>query len=354
MKERLLALRPILLRVIGYPAFFTFFFVLFLYLTFPWDRLRESLVAAAEAPRVTTSGRATPSNMELSIGSLSPTFLPGVEARDVRVTLLPTRSTERPVVMNLDKLRLRLSIFALLAQRASLSFSVVGMGGTIDGSASIALGKPATPRISPLRAFEVTLADVRAGEVAPLVSMVGLPLGGSLSGNITVDIPEGDVSQTTGSVRLTADRLTVGNGQAQFQIPHFGGVTIEQIRAGRLTANADIRRGVVQFTNVSAHSEEFDLQMDGRIDLRPNFADSALNLGMRFRLTDVYRAKSEQAGRIMSVMDMAPDLRRARRPDGLYAFRCSGTFDRSINCPPDSRASSAPAPGAAMPPGFSP
>lgn len=353
MKDRLLALRPIVLRVVGYPLFFLFFFVTFLYATFPWDRLREAIVAAAEAPRLSPSGRATPSNMEVAIGSLSPTFLPGVEARNVHVTLLPERSTDRPVSMTIDKLRLRLSIFALLAQRASISFSMLGLGGSIEGSASVALGTPATPRISPLRSFEVTLENVRLGQVAPLVSMVGLPLGGNLSGNITVEIPEGDVAQTEGSVRLTTDRLTVGDGHAQFQIPHFGGVTIEQIRAGRLEATADIRRGVVQFTRVGAHSEEFDLQIDGRIDLRPNFADSALNLGLRFRLTDIYRVKSEQAGRIMSVMDMAPDLRRARRPDGLFAFRCSGTFDRSINCPPDSRASAA-TPGAAMPAGFSP
>lgn len=352
MKERLLALRPILLRVIGYPAFFLFFFVLFLYLTFPWDRLREAVVAAAEAPRMTPSGRATPSTMELSIGSLSPTFLPGVEARDVVVTLLPQRSTDRPVSMTIDKLRLRISLFALLTQRANVSFSVAGMGGTIDGSASVALGTPATPRISPLRSFEVALDSIRAGQVAPLVSMVGLPLGGSLSGTITVDIPEGDVSRTEGSVRLVADRLTVGDGQAQFQIPHFGGVTIEQIRAGRLTANADIRRGVLQFTNVAAHSDEFDLQMDGGVTLRPNFADSLINLGLRFRLTDAYRAKSEQAGRIMSVMDMAPDLRRARRPDGLYAFRCTGTPDRSVNCP--AAPSGGAGAGAAQPPGFSP
>lgn len=353
MKERLLALRPILLRVIGYPLFFLFFFVVFLYATFPWDRLREAVVAAAEAPRVSPSGRVTPSNLELAIGSLSPTFLPGVEARDVTVTLLPQRPTDRPASMRIDKLRLRLSIFALLAQRARVSFTMLGLGGSVEGSASVALGTPATPRISPLRAFDATLEGVGVGQIAPLVSMVGLPLGGSLNGTITVDIPDGDVSKTEGSVRLVADRLTVGDGRAQFQIPHFGGVTIEQIRAGRLEATADIRRGVVQFTRVGAHSGEFDLQIDGRIDLRPNFADSALNLGLRFRLTDVYRAKSEQAGRIMSVMDMAPDLRRARRPDGLFAFRCTGTFERSINCPPDARAA-ATAPGAAMPAGFAP
>jgi type II secretion system protein N len=352
MKERLLALRPILLRVIGYPLFFLFFFVVFLYATFPWDRLREAIVAAAEAPRVSPGGRATPSNLELAIGSLSPTFLPGVEARDVNVTFLPTRPGDRPASLSIDKLRVRVSIFALLAQRASLSFSMLGMGGSIEGDASIALGPPATPRISPLRAFDLTFDHVRLGQMAPLVAMVGLPLGGNLSGTVAVTIPEGDVAQTEGTVRLTTERLTVGDGRAQFQIPHFGGVTIEQIRAGSLEATADIRRGVVQFTRVGAHSEEFDLQIDGRIDLRPNFADSAMNMGLRFRLTDVYRAKSEQAGRIMSVMDMAPDLRRARRADGLFAFRCTGTFERSISCPPDTRAAGTP--GAAMPVGFAP
>ena len=337
MKDKLLALRPLLLRVVGYPAFFGFFFVTFLYVTFPWDRLRETIVAAAEAPRVTPGGRTTPSNLELSIGSLSPTFFPGVEARDVSVTFLPEHAGDRPVSMRIDRAKVHVSLFALLAHKLDVSFDLAGLGGTISGHTVMDLAPPVTPTVSPLREFSVELTDVRAGELAPLVAMVGLPLGGSLSGTIALTVPEGQVNQAEGSMRLVADRLTVGDGRAQFQIPHFGGVTIAQIRAGRLEANADIRRGAVQFTRVGAHSEGFDLQIDGRIDLRPRMGDSAINLGLRFRLTDVYRNKNEQAGRIMSVMDMAPDLRRARRPDGLYAFRCTGTVDRSVNCPPDAR-----------------
>lgn len=349
MKERLLALRPLLLRVVGYPLFFGFFFLTFLYYTFPYDRLRETIIAAVEAPRTSATGRVTQSNMELSIGSLSPTFLPGLEARDVTVTSLPTRPGDHPTTMHLDKVRVRVSLFALLVQTASVHFAIEGMGGEIVGDVSASIGKT-NPG---LRDLKVTLTDVRVGELAPLVAMVGLPIGGRLSGEVELAVPDGAVNQSEGQVRLTVAALTVGNGQAQYQIPHFGGVTVEQIRAGDLAFNVNIRRGAAVLDRVGAHSAEFDLQMDGRIDMRPNFGESPMNLGVRFRLTDVYRNKSEQAGRILSVMDMAPDLRRARRPDGLLAFRCTGTVERNTTCQPDTRGAT-PAAGTPMPPGFAP
>ncbi len=345
MKERLLALRPILLRVIGYPVFFGFFFLLFLYVTFPYDRLKESMVAAVEAPRVSPAGRVTPSNMELSIGKLSPTFLPGLQLDDVVITSLPTNPNDRPTRTVIERAKVHVSVFALIAQRLSLSFDVDGLGGNIEGTASVALGGT-TPG---LRSLHLELTDIRTGQVGPLVSAVGLPLGGTLSGEVSLELPEGQVREAEGNVSLTANRLTVGDGQAQFQIPQFGGVTIERINAGTLRAEVQIRRGLATLQRVSSHSEEFDLQMDGGINLRQNMGESALNLGVRFRLTDVYRNKSEQAGRIMSVMDMVPNLRHARRADGLFAFRCTGVLSRGTTCQPDARAGSAPTGGVTAP-----
>lgn len=338
MKERLLALKPVLFRVVGYPVFFGFFFLLFLYVTFPYDRLREAMVAAAEAPRVSAGGRVTPSNMEVSIGDVSPAFLPGLTLKDVVITERPTSATERPTRMVIDKATVHVSLFALITQTLSLSYDIDGLGGNIDGTASIALGGT-TPG---LRALALELTNVQTGQVGPLAQAVGLPLGGSLSGEVTLELPDGQVRAAEGSVTLTAERLTVGDGHAQFQIPQFGGVTIERINAGTLRAEVRIARGVATLRQVASHSGEFDLQMDGTVNLRQNLSESVLNLGVRFRLTDVYRNKSEQAGRIMSVMDMVPDLRRARRTDGLFAFRCSGAMGRGTRCVPDARTAMAP------------
>ncbi len=353
MKERLLALRPVLLRAVGYPLFFLAFFVVFLYATFPYDRLKEVIIAQAEAPKVSASGRTVPSGMELSIGSLGPTFFPGLKAKNVTVTYLPTAPGARPTFMHIDEAVVHVSLIALLLRRANVSFDIDGMGGNVEGSLSWSLAadaaEPADTSTAPrsrgarnaapsgLRSLEVKIKDVNAAEVGPLVQAVGLPLGGTLNGSIELTVPDGQIPQAEGAVQITATRFTVGDGHAQYQIPHFGGVTIEQIRAGDLTFNVNIRRGVATLERVGSQSNEFALQMDGRIDLRPELSLSAMNLGVRFKLTDAYRAKSEQAGRILTVMEMVPDLQRARRPDGMYGFRCTGTFARPPVCLPDQR-----------------
>lgn len=351
MRERLLALRPILLRVFGYPIFFAFFFVTFLYVTFPYDRLKEAIIAAAEAPRTSTTGRSTPSSMLLDIESLSPTFLPGLEFRGVTVTSLPERPADHETRMVLERVRVRLSLFGLLTQHANLSYLIEGLGGQIEGDASVFFGTP----MPGLRSVKMELSGLRVADIAPLAAMVGLPVRGTMAGTVDVTLPEGRTSLAEGSVRLTVAALTLGDGRAQYQLPGFGGVTIEAIRAGNLELGVNIRRGAALLERVQAHSAEFDLQMDGRVDLRPNFSDSAMNIGLRFRLTDVYRNKSEVAGRIMTVMDMVPDLRRARRPDGLIGYRCTGTFGRNIACTPAAAGGTAlPGGNTAMPPGFAP
>jgi len=341
--ERLRALRPVLLRAVGYPLFFSLFFLVFLYVTFPYDRLKEVIIAQLEAPRTTPSGRSLPSGLEVTIGSLGPTVLPGLRARDVRVTFLPTAPGGRPTFMRIDEAVVHVSLFALLVKRLDLSFDIEGMGGEVEGDASYSFATEPAPG---LRALEIEVENVAAGEVGPLVQAVGLPLGGTLNGKVELSIPDGQVAQAEGKVELTCARLTVGDGRAQYQIPQFGGVTIAEIRAGDLSFNVDIRRGVATLQRVAAQSNEFALQMDGRIGLRPNLAESAMDLGVRFRLTDAYRNKNEQAGRILTVMDMVPDLQRARRPDGMLGFRCTGTFARPPACGPDLRGAGGAAPGA--------
>jgi len=343
-----MALRPVLLRVVGYPVFFVLFFVAFLYVTFPYDRLKEVIIAQIEAPRVSPSGRTIPSGMEVTIGSLGPTFFPGLKAKDVRVTYLPTTPGGRPTFMRIEEAVVHVSLFSLLFRRANVSFDLEGMGGEIDGSASYSFATDPAPG---LRSLEIEIENVNAGEAGPLVQAVGLPLGGTLNGKVELTIPEGQMNQAEGKVELTCARLTVGDGRAQYQIPQFGGVTIAEIRAGDLSFNVNIRRGVATLERVGAQSNEFALQMDGRVDLRPNLADSAMNIGVRFRLTDVYRNKNEQAGRILTVMDMVPDLQRARRPDGMLGFRCTGTFARPPVCLPDQRGAAGAA-GAAVPAAF--
>jgi type II secretion system protein N len=275
--------------------------------------------------------------MQLTIGELGPTFLPGLSARNVTLTLLPTRAGERATTMRMERVTVHVGLLSLLTNNLNADVDIRGLGGSVEAHVEAALGgtRPG------LRALKLKMDRVRVGEIAPLVAMVGLPLSGAMNANVDLKVPDGRLEQAGGSIRLDVDDLRIGDGRAQYQIPHFGGVTVEQIRAGRLDGAVTIREGVATIERMQARSNEFQLAMDGRVDLRSDLGQSAMNAGVRFQLTDAYRSKSEQAGRIMLVMDTVPDLQAARRPDGMIAFRCRGTFDRGLTCPPDARGAAA-------------
>ena len=333
MKERLLALRPWIIRFVGYPMFFMFWFLLFVYVTFPYDRLKEAIISQVENPRTPSGAAAPPSNMQLSIGELGPTFLPGVRAKNVVLTLLPTKAGDHPTVMRMERVTAHVGLFSLLANTLNAEIGIQGMGGTIDTHIESALSgtRPG------MRELRLRFDHVRVGELAPVASMVGLPMAGQLDGTVELHVPEGRVERSSGTAHITIDDLRIGDGHSQYQIPRFGGVTVEQIRAGNLEGQVTIRDGVATIDRLASRSTEFNFAMDGRVELATVLGQSSMNAGVRFQLTDAYRRKSEQAGRIMLVMDTVPDLQSARRPDGMLAFRCRGTFERGLTCPPDTR-----------------
>lgn len=328
--DRTAPIRPWLLRLVGYPVFFVFWFVVFVYITFPYDRLKETIIAAAEAPSPAPGATQQPT-MRLRIGSLGPTLLPGISARDVSVTFLPERPTDQPVTMQLDRVSVHVGLLSLLFGTVNASANIRGLGGEIDVDVS-ATTSGTRPGV---RDLKVEFEHVSLAGLPPVAKAVGLPVMGALDGTFRLEVPEGRINRATGRVALTVDDLRVGDGRSQFEIPNFGGVTIEQIRAGQLTANLNIRDGVATVERIAAQSNEFTLAMEGRVELREDLQRSNVNLGLRFSLTDAYRTKSETSRRIMMVFDMAPPLQQARRGEGQLGFRCRGTFAGDMRCLPD-------------------
>ncbi|MEI8256911.1 MAG: type II secretion system protein GspN, partial [Deltaproteobacteria bacterium] len=256
MKDKLLALRPYVLRFVGYPLFFMFWFVTFVYVTFPYDRLKEAIVSAVEAPRRAPGGAAQPSNIQMTIGDLGPTFFPGISARNVSVTFLPTKTGERALTMRMDRVAAHVGLFALAGGNVSADIDIDGMGGRVEAHVDSAM-RGTRPGLRDLR---LSLDHVRIGEIAPLVAIVGLPLSGAMDGTVELHIPDGQIEQATGATHVTVDDLRIGDGHAQYQIPRFGGITIEQIRAGRLDGAITIREGRATIDRLTARSPEFTFQ----------------------------------------------------------------------------------------------
>jgi type II secretion system protein N len=330
------------LRYLGYPAFFLFFFVLFVYWTFPYDRLKEFIIHQVEAPRATSAGTVQPASIQLEIDELGPTFFPGLSARGVRLTWLPQQQGQRAITARMDKVTAHVSLFGLLFGRANGDLEIEGMGGTVEATfqSTFSGTRPG------LRKLKLVLKDVRANEIGPLVHGIGLPVQGRLGSNIELEIPEGLVNRATGNASLTIDGLKIGDNVAQFQIPGFGGVTIAQIDAGTLAGNVAIRDGNANIERVSARSRELNLTLSGRVELRADPSQTGINLLTRFQLTDAFRSKNEQAGRIMMVLDMVPDLRAARDASGMISLRCRGTAGVGVRCAAEGASGTAGTPGA--------
>jgi type II secretion system protein N len=319
------------LRYLGYPAFFTFFFLLFVYWTFPYDRLKEFIIHQVEAPRPTGAGTVAALGLQLEIDELSPTFFPGLTARGVRLTWLPQAQGQRAVTARMDRVTAHVSLLSLLFGKVNADLDIQGMGGTVEAHVEAVTGgtRPG------LRELKLKMLGVRANEIGPLVQGVGLPVQGRLDTDVQLSIPDGLINRASGRATLTIAGLKIGDNVAQFQIPGFGGVTIAQIDAGTLAGNITIRDGNASIERLNARSRELNLAISGRVELRADAAQTGINLLTRFQLTDEFRNKNEQSTRIMMVLDMVPELRAARGQDGMIALRCRGTAGRGVRCNPD-------------------
>ncbi|HYP91020.1 MAG TPA: hypothetical protein VEQ59_22800, partial [Polyangiaceae bacterium] len=71
---------------------------------------------------------------------------------------------------------------------------------------------------------------------------------------------------------------------------------------------------------------------DGTLRLRDVFDTSVLNLGISFKFQDRYTNKSDitkslfGSGTMPGLFDLDPKMKHAKRPDGSYGWRASGSL----------------------------
>ena len=164
MKERLRAALPYL----GYVAFYLFTFALSAYFAFPYDRLRDRLVAELSAP-----GKASRTKMQVEIDELGPHWFTGLSATGVRVLFSNSRPVsassepEKPTTLELDEVHARFGLFAKLFGKTKVSYWAHAFGGEVEGVYEDSEAE---------RHIEARLKDVLANRVEPLTGLLGIPL----------------------------------------------------------------------------------------------------------------------------------------------------------------------------------
>jgi type II secretion system protein N len=304
----------------GYPIFYLFCLAFFAYLTFPYERLKERVIAEMEA------GSSKGPGPRVEMDSLGPYWLGGIAASGLRLimprTPAPGEPADRPPSkLTFDHVHARVALLPLLIGRVTIAFGAKAFGGHIDGDTHVAAEG---------RSLEATMDGVDVGQFEPLADLLGgAPLTGTASGKLDWLLPEMKVSKATGTVSVAIADLSIGDGKAKLA----GKLALPKLNVGQLELSGEAKSGVLKLEKLGAQGQDLDLIGDGRVVLRDSLMDSIADIYLRFRFSDGYRNRNDvtkslfgsPGSNLPALFELAdPRIKASKRPDGFYGWHMVG------------------------------
>lgn len=313
---------------LGYSAFFVFCFIAFAYWTFPYDRVRERIIA--EAGKL---------GYDLEIVDLSPSRLTGATLTGVRVVLPeaggsqgsrrarrtgpppsggqpPGRGGPPPELM-LDELTVRASPLSWLFGRTAVKFDATLAGGELEGR--IDLGSEDD------MAFDAEFSDLDLRRIPATREFIPVPLNGRATGIIDVRMPA-DVEESTGEVDIRIADLHVGRGETKVEIPGWGSLTVGEANLGTFELVGTIEDGSFDIKRASANGPDIKLEAAGSVELARPFRRSLLDLLVRLKIEEGYLKKSEKVATALELASQQSGFKAAETADGALQYKVRGSL----------------------------
>lgn len=304
----------------GYPVFYLFCLVVFFSWTFPYEKLKDRIVAQFNAQQRTSSNP-----QALEIEELDSSWLTGVKAKNVKLISPSSDPTKPASELKIDEARARISLLGLLVGNKDVSFRIDAFDGTIKGSFEDS-GKE--------RNIEVTFDAVDMSKVEAIAANAGFPLEGRLFGTIKLQLPEGKASKGNGSVNLEIRDMNAGTAKELTVKTPLGPFTLPRLKVGTFTVVGEAKDGTMKITKVGASGGDVDVNGDGRVQLREVASDAHLDVNLKFKINDGYRNKNDKTKMLFGapgakdkpMLEMDPRMAKSKTADGFYALRIGGTL----------------------------
>jgi type II secretion system protein N len=311
------------LKWAGYVLAYLAAFVLFAYISFPYERLRQYVVSTYN------NSQPAAGQNRLEIDSLSWSWhFPGIVAEGVRLVVPSPPATDGekqppPRYLEADDVFVSASALALLSGEHEVSFGAHALDGDVSGWASDGADG---------RRLELQLDGVNPGSIPQLASTIGLPLAGRLSGKVSIDIPEGNLSRAEGMLDVAAEDLVLGDGKAKIQ----NTIALPELHMGAFVLKAQISGGRLKIEECTAQGRDLDLALTGNVRLRPRIENSVADLELKFGFADKYKNQSDLTraifgqpdSKIPGLFDTATGSHLTKQDDGSYAARLGGSLAR--------------------------
>lgn len=308
-------LRDNLVMGLVYAVFFALAFLLFAYLTFPYDRLRDFILTKIEA-----SAKGRPDSMQMEIGSLSPSLVTGIVLNDVDVTRRTPEAasdpTAAPSALHFDEVTARVSLWSLITRAPKVSFRAKVGEGELDGSFK---------KDGEAQEMDAELDAVDVGKLG-LGSFLGVPMKGRATGSLELSLPA-EANKATGELQLKIAGLHIGDGKAKLSLPGLrSGMTLEEIDAGSLDLAIKAANGSAELERFGTDGKDLKIRGEGSIRLANPIRRSRPDVQLELKLSDAYKNKTDRTKALFEILAMQPDWQRATGADGALNLHVTGTL----------------------------
>ena len=304
-------------HVLAYIAFYVFALLIFMSWTFPYDKLKERIVAQFNAQQ-----RSSSSPQTLEIDELDSNFITGVKAKGVRL-IQPSRDPDKgPTVISIDEAKARISLLSLIVGNRSVSFRIEAFDGVIKGNYF---------ESSKEREIEVDFDGVDLARVDAIASSAGFALDGKLNGEVKLNLPEGKASKGNGTVNLAIKEMAAGKG-TEFTIKTpMGPFTLPKMKIGDLTITGESKDGKLTLSKITSSGGDVDISGEGKVALREVANDANLDVTLKFKINDSYKGKNDKTKLLFGTpgskeKPMVDMMLKNKTTDGFYQLKIGGTL----------------------------
>jgi type II secretion system protein N len=273
-------------------ALFLALFVVFLYLTFPYDIVRDTIVQKLESQ----------GKVHVTIGDIEPFRLSGVRITDLKIA---DADDERKVLLGVDEARLRVRPTQLALGRVWVDFDIYAYGGGFAGSFC---------RRGGILDLAMNFADLRLAkyDIRELAKKYGqLDVDGTIGGDFSMHVIKGQRKGNSGALNLNLDRLRLAN------ITMLGS-TLPNIAFEPGKLSMELQHQQFKLNDFSLKGDNLSVQASGQVFVNEDTPKkSRVNLNVKFKPSD----ELEDGLGVLAMGLGEPDS------DGYFEYRVNGPFD---------------------------
>lgn len=277
-----------------------FFFFFFLFIFFPFESIIQNFLSRIE----TQSGGA----LRITVGEINPNIIFKSVFKNFQIHKID--GSKDHILASFPEVKIGISYLPLTVGHIRASFVAKGEKGKINGNISI--------KKSEYR-FDTDLNKVQFSNIPYLASLMQVPVEGSVSGDIDMDIfpgqfvkNEGDIELKFVNLKIPAVKVTPYPG-FDLDLPE---TLLSNDAGGRVKLHME--KGRVKIDDFSFPGDDLKIDLKGRIRLNRRFILSRIAVNGTFQFSE----KIKEAIPFVVMIDAQ------KNEDGTYPITFSGRFSK--------------------------